>query len=119
MAIGNAALRGVEQHVQAIPPLDKESVLKWLAVADADPVATDLAVFHREIGPYPVNVVWRDPDAAAGQSLVGVPLADIDDVPRDVRGDDEEGVFVPPDVEAFALADRVELRAVMPSYNLS
>ena len=47
-----------------------------------------------------------------------VAFADIDDVARHIRGNHKDGVLMSSDVEAFPLADRVELRAVMPPDNL-
>ena len=50
---------------------------------------------------------------------MSVALPDVDDVPRNIRGDHKDGALVSSDVKAFPLADRVELRAVVPSDNLS
>ena len=46
---------------------------------------------------------------------MSVTFSYVDDVARNISGYHENGVLVPSDVESFPLADRVELRSIVPS----
>ena len=93
--------------------------MKGLAVADPDPVAPHIAIRHLKVLADPVDVFGRDSDAAAREAFMAMAFSDVDGVGVDIGRYHEYGILVPTDVEAFPLADGVELRSVMLANDLA
>ena len=69
--------------------------------------------FFHKLRRKPMDFVRGNAEGAAGEARVGVAFADVDAAGGGVGGDDEDGLRMAADIQALALADGVELRAVM------
>ena len=105
----------VEEDVETAFTHNESGALKWLAVADADAVATGFTGLHRKVRAYPVNLVRIDLEAETAESLVVMALANIHAVGLSVRCNHKDGILVPANAKAFPLADSIELRALVPA----
>ena len=116
---GDASLRLVEEDIQAVRTHDERGILKRLTVAYAHAVTTDLPYRHLHILTYPVDFRRIDTQAAAGKSLMGMSLAYIYYIIRNVSLDDKDGILVSADVQTLSLTYCIELGSVVFSDNLS
>lgn len=90
LAGGDAALRGVEENVEAGVPHDEGSILKRLAVADADAEASEFADRHTLVRTDPVDIGRGDAQAAARKALVPMAFSHIHYIFRNIGLDDEK-----------------------------
>ena len=87
--------------------------LQRLTVADAHGEPGARAGRHLARGVDPVHLLRGDVQRRAPQPRVCVALADVDHVLRHVRREDEQRLLASSDAEALALADGVEMGAVV------
>ena len=109
----DAPLGLVEEDVGALVAHEERCVLKRLAVADADAEAGALSGREGACGIDPMDFAGGDVQRRTPQTGVAVALADVDDVLRSVGRKDEERLPAAADAQPLALADGVEMRAVV------
>ena len=63
-------------------------------------------------------ILRPDTQATAGKALVSMAFTYVYYIVLQVCTYDKEGILVPPYIETFSLAYGIELRPVMPAYNL-
>ena len=65
LAGGDAALGHVEEDEEPVPAFDEPGILERLTVTDTNAEASDVSVLHFQVGPYPMNILWCNPEAAS------------------------------------------------------
>ena len=114
----DAPLRRVEKNVQRRLPHQERGVLERLAVAYPYSHPAHIPGLEFQVRSYPMQVLNGNPEAAAGQSGVPVPLSHINYILVYIGGNHEDGIAVPADVQALSLAYGVEMRPVVTAHNL-
>ena len=110
---GDSPLGRVENKVGPFVADEQPGPLQRLAVTDADAEAGALPGREGAGGIDPMYLAGGDVQRRAPQPGMGVALADVNDVLRGVGREDEQRLPAAADAESLALADGVEMRAVV------